>query len=381
MMKKIDFYVKCDKMFAMKINLSTIDKESFNFKESILNGQVVTLINPKDFGCAWTKDTLYLRSIMVDFEGNVISRGMNKFFNFSEKPDLYPFPEKHKDWIMSSKEDGSLMICDLIFNSLNVRTRGTASYKHHDNTFDFEFVISKYAIAPLVTKYPEYSFLFELYSPTNVIVLRPYDEPEIVFLGAVHKESGKHYPFYSDFGKEIQTFLKCSVPEIFDMSGSAIDLAANIKTWERKEGVVLSYNGGQNFIKMKSDWYLFRHALKSKLNSLDNLVDMFFELKCPPYQEFFDNIVNTVDYETAMEFQGRISNIIDAYKEVGKIMEGMTNFLGNHAAMSRKDLAAIVFSSYGGEGNNRASFVFSMKDRGTLNDEQKKKLLWQCLKK
>lgn len=364
----------------MKIDLQSIDTESFILKEGFIGGKMVTLINPKEFGCSWTKDTLHLRSVIVDFDGNILSRGFNKFFNYSEKPDLYPNPMDYKDWVFAAKEDGSLICCDYIYDVLNVRTRGTINYTSMQNKDDFDYVLGKYAIYNIVSTYPEYTFLFELYSPNHIIVLKPYDTPEIVFLGAIHKETGVYSPFYSEFGKTIVDKLSCKVPEVFSMNGDIMLIANVIKKWEKKEGVVLNYNNNRNMVKMKSDWYLLRHMLKSKLNSIDNLVDMFFNLENKDYNSFFNNIVETVDFETATELQGKISNIVDGYRDVNKIITGMLRFVEKHKQLPRKDFASIVFSSYGGEGNNRASFIFTLLDRGELNNEQKKKLLYQCIK-
>ena len=125
---------------------------------------------------------------------------------------------------------------------------------------------------------------------------------------------------------------------------------------------------------------MFRHALKGKLNSLDNLVDLFFQLNKPNYNDFFKNIEETIDWETADELKGKISNICDSYKEVLKIIEGFKNFINNNKSLTRKDFAIKLNSSYGGEKNNRAGFVFWLYDGRELKDEQIKKILFQCLK-
>jgi T4 RnlA family RNA ligase len=364
----------------MKIDINKLDLTSFKLKGGILNGQLVYLINPLEFNCKWTRKNLNLRSVLVDYDGNILSRGFNKFFNVGESPDLYPNPEKYKDWVLTNKEDGSLAICDYIFDCLNVRTRGTISYKDHENTVDFDYVIQKYNISSVVKKYNEYSILFEIYSPTNVIVLKPYTEPEIVLLGAIHKETGIYYPFYTQLGKEIQSHLNCKVPEIFNFSGNIIDIVDNIKLWKNKEGIVLNYNNSQNQLKIKSLWYLSLHRLKSELNNTEKVIDVWLDQGMPDYQTFYNYIVNTFDFELAEQIRGQISSIIDAKKEVDKIVGGMNNFVINRLKTlpNRKLQAEQVLSSY--SVTNRSVMVFKLLDNKSLDKSDYKKLIFQILK-
>ncbi len=364
----------------MKINLQSINTDDFKLKEGLLNGQVVYLVNPVEFNCKWRRDNLYLRSVLTDFEGNILSRGLNKFFNFGEKPDLYPNPEKHNDWVLTSKEDGSLMICDWIYDNLNVRTRGTISYKNHENTDDFDFVINKYNIAGSCREYSDYSLLFELYSPTNVIVLKPYNEPEIIFLGVMEKSTGQYYPFYSDFGKSVLNVIgnNCKIPEIFDMDGNILEIGEKIKLWEHKEGVVLNYNDGKTQLKLKSDWYLLRHRMKSELSSCEKVIDLWISLNYPNYTDFYNEVFNSFDYEIAEMAKRHMSNICDAYKEVLKIVSHMKSFIEPLKGLHRKDAAMKILSSYGE--TNRKSFCFNLLDGKELDGEAIKKLMFQVLK-
>lgn len=363
----------------MKINLEQIDKSSFKLKEGILDGNIVYLINPVDFDCKWNKDNLHLRSVITDYDGNILSRGLNKFFNVGEKSELYPSPDKFNDWVLTSKEDGSLMICDWIFNQLNVRTRGTISFKDHDNTSDFQFVIDKYNLNTIISELSDYSILFELYSPTNVIVLKPYSEPEIVLLGAINKDTGAFHPYYSQLGQDIQFRLKCKIPEIFPITGNIGDIAFKIKDWIGKEGVVLNYNDGKNQLKLKSDWYLVRHRMKSELSSLEKVIDLWISLNRPNYTDFYNEVLNTFDFEIANMAQGHMSNICDGHKEVLKIIVHMKSFVEPLKELPRKDAALKILSSYGE--TNRKAFAFNLLDNKELDGEAIKKLIFQVLKK
>jgi len=364
----------------VKINIQTIDKKSFKIKEGEINGKKVLLINPTEFDCKWTKDNLIYRSLMVDTEGNVLSRGFNKFFNFGEKPDLYPSSDKYNDLVIEEKVDGSLCVCDWIFDQFNARTRGTISYKSLENAADFDFVFNKYPkIIDICRANPDDTYLYEITSPNQRIVLSYGNEPDIRFLGFIHKESGFYNSPYSKEGQFIINQIGCQSPETYKLEGSLLDIIENIKKWEQKEGVVIKYNDNQTFVKAKSLWYLTRHSLKSKLESLDNIVDLFISLGYPNYDNFFKNIEETVDFETATENRGRISDIVDAYKQVIQIEEGMIEFVNRIKDLPRKEQAEKIISSYGQ--TNRASFCFIKLDNKPFDSKIIKKLIFQLLKK
>jgi hypothetical protein len=80
--------------------------------------------------------------------------------------------------------------------------------------------------------------------------------------------------------------------------------------------------------------------------------------------------------------RGYASIICDGYKEVLKIIQGMTDFVEKLKQLpSRKEQATKVFSSYGKE-SNRSAFVFKILDGKKLTDnkEDLKKLMYQVTK-
>ena len=81
----------------MHINISEINLENFyvNHREIDGIGPVVLVIPRKDF-FDWDLDSLHLRSVLCRPDGEVISAGFPKFFNFGEK-------ESHDDHDLGSK--------------------------------------------------------------------------------------------------------------------------------------------------------------------------------------------------------------------------------------------------------------------------------------
>ena len=168
-------------------------------------------------------------------------------------------------------------------------------------------------------------------------------------------------------------------PETYTFS-SVEDLIASIEKWEGKEGVCIYYHDGQAILKCKSSWYLRLHHMKSELSSCEKVLDVWISKGYPSYMDFYNYIATTFDYELAEQIRGHISNICDGYVITNKIIDGMLEFISKNKHLTRKDFAAKVFASYGGVGNNRAAFVFTLLDKGKLTGDNIKKLLFQVLK-
>ena len=358
----------------MKIALPSISPDCFRIKECIFHGEQIFLITPKEFGGIWQRDNLFLRSVVTDSNGNILSAGWPKFFNFGEKPDLYPAPEHFKDWSIAEKIDGSALYISKYQGKLLIRTRGSLNAFEKENGDEVRALLQTY---PRIEHHPildNHTLLFEWVSPSCRIVL-PFEKPDLFLLGAIRHDDYQCLSTHqiNTLGRELairtpKLFHFNSIPEI-------LEICATIKD---TEGYVLSYNKNQNRVKLKTRFYLARHALKERLNNIDNLIDLFLQLGRPSYDVLFQNIEHTVDYETAHELRGDISKLIDANKRVNDIERGMQAFIERLAGLSRKEQAAQILSAYGD--TNRAGFVFQLLDGKPLENKEYKKLLYQVLK-
>jgi hypothetical protein len=358
----------------VRIDLNNIDKNSFNIKEYNLNGEIVSLINPKDFSCTWTRQNLNLRSTLVNSEGDIISLGYLKFFNHCEKPDLYPNPESYKDWTILDKIDGSLLIVSKYKNNLICRTRGVVDAKIHENGYEIGDLFKKYSNIDNCKLFPEYSLLLEWVSPTQRIVL-DYPEPDLYLLAAIRHED---CVYLSE--KEIDELsleLGLKRPQKFEFRNIA-EIAANCEILKGREGYVLAFNNNQNRIKLKADAYLLLHKFKSQA-TLENTIDLFFSYGCPSFNDFQRKLKETFDEDCKNLVIGFCSKIVDAYKEVKDIEDGFDNFVSCIQGESRKEQAAKILSSFGK--TSRSGMVFTRLDKKPLNENEEKKLLYQCLKK
>jgi len=364
----------------MKINLDTIDREQFMVHQHLLNGEVLWLVQPNHIGAKFTQANKYFRSSLWNNDGELVSAGFPKFTNWGENPEHFPVPTSLKGTTIVEKVDGSLLVVSKYKKQYILRTRGTSDATVLNNGAELE--IFKQTILPHLTGDGDtwnISFLFEWVSPLQKIILNYGDQPDWYLVGVVH---------HSDYSLATQEGLDewannnghLKRPVTYDFP-SVQDLMLGVDEWKGKEGVCVYSNGGQTIHKVKSLWYLSLHRMKEALASFDKVVDVWYTQGEPPYQEFEKNITNQFDFELWQQIRGEASRICDGSKDVQKIIEGMKVFVKDTLLPmpTRKDQAQKVIASYGN--TNRASFIFKLLDGKELGSEDRKKLLYQVLKK
>lgn len=362
----------------MQIDIPQIDTSSFNIREGNINDKDCFLVLPKNIGYKWRKDNLVFRSSIWDIDGNLISAGFKKFGNYGENPDVFTIPDKIGKYDrIEEKLDGSLLIVTYINGKLSMRTRGTFDARIMPNSDELNLLIQKYpsVFDNAYIRLGGHSLLLEWLSPSNVIILNYGDEPDLRLIGVVRH---KDYTYFRTNELELLSDdLNISLPEQYKFK-NIDDMIKSVTELKGKEGCVWYSKNGQHLLKIKSVWYLALHRVKSEINSIKNVVDVFFNRNKPTYQEFYDYIETTFDFELAETAKGNISKICDAYKEVTKIVIGMNNFVYKIKSLeTRKYQAREIIGAYGK--TNRAAFVFNILDGKDLTDDQVKKLLFQKL--
>lgn len=362
----------------MKIDISSIDRTQFMVHEHSLNGEIVHLIQPQHIGTKWQQDNKHMRSVVVNYEGEVISASFPKFTNWGENPDNFPVPNSLKNATVVEKLDGSTLIVSKYNGQYILRTRGTVDASTMANGFELELFKST-----ILSKLQDnnntwnYSVLFEWLSPRNVIVLRYSDEPMWKLIGFID---------HTDYSLTTQDVLDVMAkkydllrPEIYTFT-DITDMLQIVDKWQDREGVCLYSKNGQTIHKIKASKYLLLHHLKSELSSLEKIMDVWIDQGMHDYHTFYNYIVATFDFELAEQIKGMISRIVDGKKEVNKIVDGMNSFVNNRLCSlpTRKEQAQLVISSYGE--TNRAAFVFKILDNRPLGKEEYKKLMFQVLK-
>jgi len=363
----------------MKIDLDKVDRTQFMVHEHSLNGEIVHLIQPQHIGTKWTQDNKHMRSVVVNYDGEVISAGFPKFTNWGENPDNFPVPNSLRNCTVMEKLDGSLLIVSKYKGQYILRTRGTVDASTMANGHELELFKEKF-LKSLTHDTPDtwnVSILFEWVSPINKIVLNYGDEPDWYVVGIVHHSD---YSLYSqedlDMWAKNKGFKRPATYTFTDVN----DLLQNVEQWKGKEGVCVYSKNDQTIHKVKGAWYLALHHMKSELSNIEKVLDVWLEQGMPDYNTFYNYIFTTFDYELAEQCKGMISRIADGKKEVNKIVDGMNDFVNNRlrSLSTRKEQAQLVISSYGE--TNRASFLFKLLDGKSLGKEEYKKLMFQVLK-
>ena len=357
----------------MKVILPT-EEGYFNITPDEFCGLYCWLITPK-IDAKWNKNNLFYRSLIVDREGNVLSSGWPKFFNHGEKPDCYPNPEQYNDWKCEEKKDGSLLIADFVNGQFSMRTRGTVSYATQENAKDFELLSQKYPkIVEFLKENSHLSLLFEIVTPNNVIVIRP-KEVEFYLLGAINKNNMS----VVTSAELIEIWRKIGpifIPRIYTFSvlSDLSKVYQHIKNWKGEEAIVISYNNGQNRIKLKTDWYCFIHRVKSQLSSTKNLIDFYIEKEMPSYEEFYKIIETEFDYEIANQLKWELEKICEAGEKAKKYIDHILEVVHDiRAVETRKEQALMIKRNF----QENSSFVFSILDGKIITKEQWTKLINQ----
>ena len=359
----------------MRIKLP-IEEEYFNIVSSKFCGLDCYLITP-EIDAKWNKNNLFYRSLITDKEGNVLSSGFPKFFNYGEKPDCYPNPENYSDWKIEDKIDGSLLIADYVNDTFSMRTRGTVSYSSQENAKDFELLSEKYPkIVDFLKQNQHLSLLFEIVTPNNVIVVRP-KHIEFYLIGAINK-NGMCVVSSSDLTEIWRKIGQMPTPQSYSFlnTNDLSKIAETIKNWKGKEGIVISYNNGQNRIKLKSDWYLFIHRVKSQLNSQNNLIEYYVDSELPSCEDFYKKIETEFDFEIALQLKENIEKICEAGEKTKKYIDYILEVVHDiRKVETRKEQAEMILRNF----KDNSSYVFSILDNKPLSKLQWIKLITQKL--
>ncbi len=348
--------------------------DDFCVKTSLQYGEPLYLVTPNNIACKWTKDNLIFRSSIWDDNGYLISPSFPKFFNWDEKDNIIPPPESLIGTYAVEKIDGSALIVSPFKGKTIIRTRGTFDVNVFENAIEINWFKRQYPKA-FQFENDDFSYIYEWYSPRNRIVLDLGPAPRLFLIGAIWHDD------YSLFGQEGLDYMAIDFgverPLMYRFE-NVEDLLSKVKAFDGKEGVCLYYNKGQNIKKVKGSKYLAIHAFKQDL-SINNLLEAYVLCGRPDYNTFYAYISDTYDYECAEIARGSISNLVDANKEVNKILDHMKKFADSVRPLSRKEAALKILGAYGK--TSRSGYVFTLLDNKPLDDDAYKKLLHQVLPK
>jgi hypothetical protein len=371
----------------MKIDLQSIDKESFMVHQHFVGEHECFLVQPIHIGATWNKENLIYRSSLWDKDGHPVSLSFKKFFNWDEKPDIFPAPSDLKNAKLMEKLDGSTLIFSRYKGQTVIRTRGTVDARKQANGHEIDYLCEKYkkfiAYLEMIETSNE-SFVLEWLSPTNRIVLNYGDEPDMKLIAVIN---------HADYTLASQTVLDVYAeswdllrPRTFSYN-SVEEMKSAVEVLQDQEGLCVYYGNEQQIRKVKAVQYLFLHRAKSEISSVDKVIDVYIDWFMPRhtlsheptgYVEFFEYLTIKFDFEIATMATGHASRICDAMKEVHKIMNALFEFACARMSIPRNIAAKEILQAYGSTG--RSAIIFKMLDRKTIGTDDYKKLLYQVLK-
>ncbi len=349
----------------MVINLNSIDRNQFAVREFAFHGESLFLVNPLNpFEVDWNKDNLIFRSSIWNKEGQLVSAGLPKFGHWGEKPDLWSLPTNLTNSSLVEKIDGSLLCLSNYKRNQIVRTRGSHNATEKENGHEIEVLKKKYPRVFNNTNVNsgKVSLLLEWVSPTNKIVC-DYPEPDLYLIGVVNHED---YSLISqDTLDKLAEIYQVQRPARYNF-GSISEMLVKIKELEGKEGICL-YTPDGNIFKIKSDWYLRRHAFKSQV-SLNSIIDLFCDWGYPNQDDFIKRLAAETDYECVKFAEPLIKQVSEAWLNVKAVIRINEVLVNNLRSMPRKSVAGII------KGSEHPSLCFQLLD-GKVNLKTYKDLL------
>lgn len=348
----------------MKIDISKIDREQFMVHTHEVAGEVAYLVQPQHIGCVWSKENAIFRSSLWSERGELISAGFKKFVNWGEKPEIFPVPDSLRKTQIIEKLDGSALIVSKYKDDLIVRTRGTVDASRLDNGHEIELLMNKYPLAfnneMLDTGA---SLIFEWVSPANRIVIDYGLEPDIFLIGAIdHLDYWLHN---QDCLDDLAYDYGVQRPRTFKFD-SITDMLAAVEVFDGVEGVCLYHSDGQEIHKIKGAKYLALHRLKSNLNSIRSIHELYESLEKPDSVDaFIEKLPKEYDFETMTSAKALVEEFYKKREELADIVIDITLFLdlGVKSMTSRKDQAQSIMDRFKNGDEWKRSMAFNLLDQ------------------
>lgn len=208
----------------------------------------------------WDEYTKMCRGLILDSDGDIISRPFSKFFNLNEVPEtkIENLPTGFPTF--SEKVDGILGVLFPEKSLPAIATRG--EFKNEYALWATDWIRKKeYSMDDFREGY---TYCFEIVYPGSRIVIDYGDRAELILLAVLNNEGGEE----KDYIKEAQELGFSYAEEYaFTEIDDAINWLDEFKGDER-EGLVMKYSNGLR-VKIKSDDYRRIHKILTGLSARD----------------------------------------------------------------------------------------------------------------
>jgi len=251
----------------------------------------------------WDKHTLMCRGLVTDFEGNVISKGFSKFFNYSEGRTNIP-AEVHSI-TASEKLDGSYIGVFHYDGEWIVNSKG--SFDSPQSNWAKEILDNKDVYKYLIK---DLTYCFELIHPENRIVVDYGGKKDLVLLAAFN------------MGKEVGISRYSGIFDIAEYAIYDYFSPEDITKLDvgNQEGFVIKFGNGER-CKIKFEEYIRLHSIVTNATSYDiwktlKLGEGFEEILELVPDEFYDWVKQT-KMNIEKDFYKLLSDIYQEYSDKG----------------------------------------------------------------
>lgn len=334
----------------MKITLSDL-------KELTDKGLITSRTHPKSeliiynytakaqYNKLWTKEIRQCRGLICNFDGEIIARPFEKFFNFEE----YDQPLPNETFEVFEKLDGSMGILYFIGDFPYIASRGSFDSPQAIKGSSMLHEQYKEAI-PLLNK--EKTYLFEIIYPENKFVVDYEKLNALTLLAVIDTKTGVE--------DNIEEYQNLGFPIVQKFAPSHLNDLKKLNL-PNKEGFVIKFKKGLR-LKLKFENYLELHAVVSKISDLS--IWKMLHGNTP----FEQTLANAPD-ELFEWIDATKNNFLDKFKNIEEItkndFEALTNNVGRE---NRKEIAKHIAKT------KYPKLVFAMLDK-----KDHRTMIWKML--
>lgn len=209
----------------------------------------------------WNEITLNCRSLVTDFEGNIVARGFKKFFNLEEhKENEIP----NESFEVYEKLDGSLILAFQYNNNWIICSKGSFV---SEQAVAAEKLFYKLNYNSYFRNNYGHTYIFEYLSDWNRIVVK-YNEERLVLIALVDSKTTNEIniqPLASDFFRKEVGFV--DIVKKYDGISDYRKLR-ELFSGDNREGFVVKFKSGFR-IKLKYEEYIRLHRIITNITSYD----------------------------------------------------------------------------------------------------------------
>lgn len=285
------------------------------------------------------EDNIYLPEcrglIFCNGTGKIIRRPFHKFFNLNEKE----FTKEEileeltsKNHVIMDKLDGSMVTPFMIGNHMRWGTKmGITDVSMKAE----EWLVDKPDYTECAKGLLEagYTPIFEWLDADTPIVIQ-HKENNLILIGIRDMENGSYVSTHRMI--DIAQIWGVPVVDVKLLAGVEANISnwkSNVQDKEDEEGIIIRYQDG-HMLKIKSDWYVQLHRVKSMIESERKVIELILDNK-------LDDIKGVVPDNIKKGLEDFESEFI---KSFGKKVNDLWNYYISDKvySMSRKDFALTI---------------------------------------